>query len=167
MITIITAIIATILGFISAYIIFKLKQRDSFITGILESRINAAQEAYSQSLTISQNIHEDDGIKTRLIKDFEEWFRNNSLRLPKEIRDILRDGVHYIGYYNLLKEDYKFERLEGDKEKADEKYAEMYKNFKFIRAMPRTIEHISDNLFNRYMESGQLGIIGFFKNIFK
>lgn len=119
MITIVTAIIAGIFGFISAFIIFKLKQRDSFITTILESRINTAQEAYSKSLTISQNIHEDDRIKTRLIKDFEEWFRNNSLRLPKGIRDIMRDGVHYISFYSIALDDYKNERRDGDAEAAE------------------------------------------------
>lgn len=34
-------------------------------------------------------------------------------------------------------------------------------------AMPKKVEELSDKLFNRYMESEQLGMWSFIKNIFK
>ncbi len=160
-------VVSAIFGFIFAYILFRLKQRDSFITGILESRINAAQEAYSQSLTISKNIHSDGTVKSVISIEFETWFRSTSLKLPKEIRDILRDGMHYLSYYNELKDDWRYEKTSGDAVKADEKYNDLKTRFNFIAKMPYRIEEISDKLFNRYMVSDQLGVWWFIKNIFK
>ena len=167
MITIVAAIIAAILGFISAYILFKLNQRDSFITAILESRISAAQDAYSQALSISQNIHADNGLKSDIIREFETWFRKNSLKLPKEIRDIIRDGVHYVSFYSIALDDYKNERRDGDAEAAEKKYKDLKQQFDFIMAMPKKVEELSDKLFNKYMDSKQLGIWWFIKSLIK
>lgn len=166
MTVIIAAIVAAILGFISAYILFKLKQRESFITGILESRINAAQDAYSHSLTIRENIHSDGSVKSDISTEFETWFRNSSLKLPKEIRDIMRDGMHYLSFYNIFKDDWRYEQTSGNKIKADEKYNDLKTRFDFIMRMPYRIEEISDKLFNRYMESEQKGFWGTIKDIF-
>lgn len=151
---VIFALIGVVIGILGTLFIHSRERKDKYLFMLIEDRFRVAQDAYKYSQQMKSVIHGDDDYRIEVLSKIREWFNENNLYLPPDIRTDFDVTITNVDNYKMELQHYRDlkrdgENRDGENEEAANLHSEIMMNFKSIGGLPGRIER-SLNRYYKY-----------------
>lgn len=142
-------LIGLAIGIIVTLLIHSRERRDKYLFMLIEDRFRVSQDAYKYSLQMRHVIFGDEDYRIEVLSKIREWFNENNLYLPPDIRRDFDVTITNVDNYKIKLQDCRELKRDGKKEAAAKIHKELMMNFRSIGNLPGRIEQ-SLNRYYKY-----------------
>ena len=134
------ALIGVVIGILGTLFIHSRERKDKYLFMLIEDRFRVAQDAYKYSQQMKSVIHGDDDYRIEVLSKIREWFNENSLYLPPDIRTDFDITITNVDNSKMELQLYRDLKHGGENEEAANLHNEIMMNFKSIGGLSGRIE---------------------------